>query len=44
MAKSIVECSRCGGREFVDAQCPNDIVEQTNFRQDEEGLWICPEC
>lgn len=44
MSKSIVYCSKCDNSEFIDAQCPNDIIQQTNYQQNEEGLWICPDC
>lgn len=44
----IVYCNFCGepAQYWIDAKCPNDIIQSTGYVQDDspEGLWICPEC
>ena len=41
----IVFCSKCENETYVkDAQCPNDIQQETDYVLDNKGNWICPEC
>jgi len=44
MGKGIVECIKCGEKEFYEGDNPNDIIAQTGFQQTESGVWLCPEC
>ena len=49
MAKRIIECCCCDNDAVVeDAQCPNDVIKQTGYHQDEGyeafNNWYCPDC
>lgn len=44
MTKGIVYCEHCSDCEHYDAQCPNDVRDQTEYEQTDDGLWICPQC
>jgi len=41
----LIECS-CGNKKSysVECQCPNDVIDETGYIQDDLGNWICPEC
>jgi len=41
----IIEC-KCGATANYssECQCPNDVIEETGFVQDEDGNWLCHEC
>jgi len=43
----LIECVKCGNvTEYSElkCQCPNDIIKETGWVQDEDGNWICDEC
>ena len=43
---STIECYYCDETADVSsqAQCPNDVIDETGFVQDGGGNWICPDC
>ena len=42
--KRIIECDNCKEQVFAEGNCPNDIIQSTNFIQGkDETLWYCSE-
>lgn len=41
-----IECIECKSVKSYSekCQCPNDVIEETKYIQDEEGNWVCPDC